>query len=58
MLEIMATELGYDSPMKLGEVKVYGVFKSPQNVTINDKIHENFEYNDIFMVSFSPNEFI
>lgn len=42
------TASGYETAMKLSEIKVFGVGKEPVNVTIGGVLHGNFEYNDIF----------
>ena len=49
-LKITRTNAGYNGTMILSDVKVYGVAKQPQQVTINDKSYDNFIYDDIYNV--------
>ena len=37
--------------MILSEVKVYGVDREPQNVSINGQIYKNYEYDDMYQVN-------
>ena len=47
MLRIQRLDYGYKTDMILSEIKIYGIFQQPSNVTINNKLLENFEYDDI-----------
>ena len=49
-LTITRTQAGYNCTMILSDVKVYGVAKQPQQVTINGKSYDNFIYDDIYNV--------
>ena len=46
-LQIQRVKYGYKADLTISEIKIYGIFKQPLNVTINNKLLENFEYDDI-----------
>ena len=52
MLQIQRLDYGYKTDMIISEIKIYGIFKQPLNVTINNKLLENFEYDDTKKVLF------
>ena len=46
-LQINRIKYGYKVDLTVSEIKIYGIFKQPLNVTMDNKLLENFEYDDI-----------